>query len=213
MVLYGCARLFIWHSINTGIGLEEDESMDLQWNDERLRKFVTNIGLITSNGPHGHNMMTAEWTHHVSYAPSLIMLNIHDYDATYENIKESKEFGVNIAGFDQNMLVNISGTNSGKKVDKIKVLEELGIRFYKAKKIDTLMIDGASMNAECKLIKSEKIGDHIMLIGEVIEVSATDKQPLIYHNGKYWKLGEPMPKPKQEMLDNISKIIAKYTKK
>jgi flavin reductase (DIM6/NTAB) family NADH-FMN oxidoreductase RutF len=46
--------------------------MDLLWNDRRTRQFVTNVGLITSDGPLGPNIMAAEWTHHISYSPSLI---------------------------------------------------------------------------------------------------------------------------------------------
>jgi flavin reductase (DIM6/NTAB) family NADH-FMN oxidoreductase RutF len=47
------------------------------------------------------------------------------------------------------------------------------------------------MNAECKLVKQGELGDHIIFIGEVVEISADENiRPLLYHNGKYWKLGE-----------------------
>ncbi|MBI2110294.1 hypothetical protein HYT51_00760, partial [Candidatus Woesearchaeota archaeon] len=46
--------------------------VDLPWGDPRTIKFVTNVGLITSTGPHGDNVMSAEWTHQVSYSPGLI---------------------------------------------------------------------------------------------------------------------------------------------
>ena len=71
--------------------------MDLQWNDRRTRQFLTNVGLITTNGPLGPDIMAAEWTHHISYSPSLISVNIRGHDATARNIETSKEFGVNIA--------------------------------------------------------------------------------------------------------------------
>ena len=45
--------------------------MDTQWNDRRTRQFVTNVGLITSDGPYGADVMAAEWTHHMSYVVSL----------------------------------------------------------------------------------------------------------------------------------------------
>ena len=70
--------------------------MDLSWNDRRTRQFVTNVGLITSDGPLGPNIMAAEWIHHISYSPSLVAANIRGHDATAQNINESKEFGVNI---------------------------------------------------------------------------------------------------------------------
>ena len=41
--------------------------MDIPWGSEGTRKFVTNVGLITSDDPHGNNIMAAEWTHLVSY--------------------------------------------------------------------------------------------------------------------------------------------------
>jgi hypothetical protein len=40
--------------------------MELPWNDPRSNKFVTIIGLITSRGSSGPNIMTYEWTHHLS---------------------------------------------------------------------------------------------------------------------------------------------------
>ena len=101
--------------------------MDLSWNDRRTRQFVTNVGLITSDGPPGPNIMAAEWTHHISYSPSLIAPNIRGHDATAQNIKESKEFGVNIAAENQNVICSMAGKYKGIHVDKISVLKEAGI--------------------------------------------------------------------------------------
>ncbi|MFZ0326739.1 MAG: flavin reductase family protein [Nitrososphaeraceae archaeon] len=132
--------------------------MDLSWNDRRTRQFLTNVGLITSDGPYGPNVMAAEWTHHISYSPSLIAVNIRNMDATAENIKASKEFGVNLAAEDQNMLCSLAGKYSGKHLDKVAFFREIGIVFYKANKIRALLIRGAAMNAECKLMRHEEFG-------------------------------------------------------
>jgi flavin reductase (DIM6/NTAB) family NADH-FMN oxidoreductase RutF len=84
------------------------------------------------------------------------------------------------------------GRYTGKKLDKIGLFKELGVIFYKAKSIKTLMIRGAAINAECKLVKQEDLGDHVMFIGEVTEISADENvKPLVYHNGKYWRLVRP----------------------
>ncbi len=186
--------------------------MNLEWNDKRMGKFVTNAGLITSNGPYGYDIMAAEWTHYISYAPALIMVNIDKNAATHENIQKSNVFGVNIAAWDQNMVASIAGGSSGKKVDKISVLKELGVEFYNGK-IDVLMVRGAAMNAECKLIEAKKVGDHMMFIGEVLEVTAHDKESLVYHNGKFWKIGEQLHKPDEKMMSKIQTLVEKYTKK
>ena len=187
--------------------------MDLSWNDRRTRQFLTNVGLITSDGPNGPNVMAAEWTHHISYSPSLIAVNIRGRNTTAENIIDSKEFGANLAAEDQNILCSLAGRYSGKHFDKITFFKEIGVVFYKASKIKASLIRGAAMNAECKLIRQEEVGDHIMFVGEIIEITADENiKPLIYHNGKYWKLGDNLPSLRQEILDGINQFANKYQK-
>lgn len=186
--------------------------MDLAWGSEESKKFVTNVGLITSNGIYGDNIMACEWTHHISYHPGLIVVCINHNDATNENIKKTKEFGVNLCAHDQNIISNISGSNTGKKVDKINALKELGYEFYKANKINCLMVRGAILNAECKIINILEIGDHTIFVGEVVNSSISNKEPLVYHGNKYWKLGSNIEKPNEKELDKINKAIEKYRK-
>ena len=98
--------------------------MDLPWGDEKTVQFITNVGLITSNGPYGNNIMAAEWTHHVSYSPGLIAVCVGHNKATEENIRNSKEFGVNICATDQSVMASVAGGSSGKNVDKISAFSE-----------------------------------------------------------------------------------------
>ncbi len=37
--------------------------MDLPCGDERSNKFITNVGLITTDGPFGPDVMTFQWMH------------------------------------------------------------------------------------------------------------------------------------------------------
>src|SRR3989344_5054157 len=67
-------------------------NMDLPWGDPRSIQFITNVGLITSDGPNGPDIMSSEWTHHISYNPGLIAVCIRPGGATHENIRSSKEF-------------------------------------------------------------------------------------------------------------------------
>ncbi len=184
--------------------------MDLQWDDERTRQFVTNVGLITTNGPVGHNIMSAEWTHHVSYGPSLIAISVSPRHASHRNIMKTKEFGVNLAAADQSVMASIAGGSSGDDVDKVAVLKELGYEFYKAKKIGALMVKGAAMNAECMVKETVKTGDHTLFISEVVEISKNGKEPLIYHGGKYWRFGERIAKPQEKELERMRKLVEKH---
>ncbi len=186
--------------------------MDLPWGDERTTKFVTNVGLITSDGPNGPNIMSAEWTHQISYSPGLIVVCVGQGKATNENIRATKEFGVNLAAADQNVIASVSGGSTGKKVDKIAALKELGFKFYKAKKIKTLMVEGAALHVECKAVQIIELGDHTMFVGEVLEATANQKEPLIYHKKNFWKFGENILMPPEKELERIKSVVEKFGK-
>jgi len=183
--------------------------MDLPWGDDRTRKFVTNVGLITSNGLHGHNVMAVEWTNHVSYSPGLIAIHLGRGKTTGENIESSKAFGVSLAASDQNVVSSVAGGYSGRDVDKVAILKELGVEFSNGKKVDVLLVEGAAMQAECKLVKSLEIGDHKMYVGEVQEATSTDKLPLILSQGKYWTFGEQVKKP-EGINDKVADLAEKH---
>ena len=186
--------------------------MELPWNDPRSNKFVTTVGLITSEGLDGPNIMACEWTHHISYKPGLIAISLGHTKDTVKNIRSSKEFGINLCAADQSILSSIAGGYSGSKYDKVEALKELGFEFYRASKIKTLMVKGASLNAECQLFQEMSFGDHVMFIGEVIDATHNpEKQPLVYHDGKYWSLESAM-KPKQEERETIRKVVEKHKK-
>jgi len=185
----------------------------MPWGDPRSFKFVTNVGLITSNGKFGNNVMACEFTHHVNYRPGIIVLGVNPKDATHDNISKTKEFGVNLASIKQNILVSLAGRNSARKIDKIKFLKKLGYKFFKAKKINTLMVEGAVMHAECKVIKKIRLTDHTIFIGEVVSAYIKqDLSPLIYHGGKYLKLGKEHKKPSKKKREEWKKLAEKFSR-
>lgn len=187
--------------------------MDIEWGSEGALKFVTNVGLITSDGPNGQNIMAAEWTHHVSYSPGLIAICLGPNKATLENIRKTKEFGVNLASVEHSVISNVAGGASGRDTDKIAALKELGFKFYPGKKISTLMVEGAALNAECRLIKEITLGDHVMLVGEVVEAAFPQNEPLAYHKGLYWKLNTNIEKPSEKERERIRAVLEKHRKK
>lgn len=180
--------------------------------DEWENKFVTTVGLITSNGPHGYDIMAAEWTHQISYVPPLIAVHVNPKHATYDNINFSNEFGINICSENQNILSSVSGGNSGRNVDKIKVLKELGFSFYKADKINVFMVKDCAMNAECRLINKIVLGDHVMFIGEVVSAKSHNINPIAYSSGKYWKLNNNIKKPSENTFKKIQELIKENKK-
>jgi flavin reductase (DIM6/NTAB) family NADH-FMN oxidoreductase RutF len=193
------------------------KTLDLPWNDEKTTSFITNVGLITSFGPNGQNIMSAEWTHHISYEPALIAVCIgHSKSkkkATTENILKTKEFGVSIASIEQTSLASIAGGNSGKNINKIDALKKLGYKFQKSKYIKPLTIKNSVLALECKLVKKVQTGDHLMLIGKVIHMKFNKEQsPVAYHQGRYASINFNIPKPSKKKREKQKEVIEKFRK-
>lgn len=104
--------------------------MNIPDGDPRLKKTITNVGLITSNGSYGHNIMACEYTYLFSNEPALIALGVRPRKATAQNVRETKMFGVSICAEDQNVISSVAGNHSGKDIDKIGLLKKLGFEFY-----------------------------------------------------------------------------------
>lgn len=182
--------------------------MDIPWGDEKTKHFVTHVGLITTDGPHGPDIMACEWTHQISYVPALFAIHVKPTSATYDNLLATNEFGISIAASDQTVLTSVAGGQSGKKVNKIEALKKLGFQFRKAEKIAVPMVEGVSFWAECKVMDHRPYGDHEMFIGEALLAAINqEKQTLIYHGGKYWQRGEQILKPPSEELEKIRETI------
>ena len=173
------------------------------------RYFATGLSMITSRGAKGPNIMTAEWVIQVSYEPVLIAVFIHKGSETLKNIEKTKEFGVNVASQEQTSEVSVAGGYSGTELDKLKIKNIFKIT--KPRKIKTPMIAGCTINAECRVVKKEELGDHVMLVGKVIYIRHDDsKSPLIYHKGRYFGLDSVIDPDRKEV--KVSKDMLNFFK-
>jgi flavin reductase (DIM6/NTAB) family NADH-FMN oxidoreductase RutF len=174
------------------------------------RYFLTGVSMITSVGSQGQNVMAAEWTMQISYEPMLIAVFIHEGSSTLKNIKETKEFGVNVAAQQQTTVVTISGGYSRREIDKLTIRGSFQLQ--KSKKIKPPLISGCVINAECKLITIRRIGDHCMVVGKVVSIKHDKtKKPLVYHQGRYFRIGS-MIQPIREVIKVNQKIFDLYSK-
>ena len=173
------------------------------------RYFSTGLTMITSRGANGPNVMTAEWVMQISYQPVLIAVFIHECSQTVKNIEKTKEFGINVASQKQTTEVNIAGGYSGIELDKLKIKSIF--KLVNPQKITTPLISGCTINAECKLVKKQKLGDHIMIVGKVVNIRHDEsKNPLVYHRGRYFELGSAIEQDR--VIVNVSKEMLEYFK-
>ncbi len=149
--------------------------------EEAFHQFTTAVGLITTLGQKGPNVMAAEWTFNVSYKPFLIAVCVSPQDATHGMIDESGEFGVNIVSEDQVDIMGFAGHFSKRETDKLSSVQ---FETYSAKVIRAPLIKGCMLNAECRVVKRVDLGDHTAFVGEVVAFSVdTSKRPVVLHRG------------------------------
>ena len=147
--------------------------------------------LVSSSYKDKNNIVTLAWHMPISRDPALFGVAIAKSHLSYELIKASEEFIINIPGLDLLKEVVFCGKISGRQVDKFK---ESKLTAEKASKlVKTVQIKECIAHIECYLRDAKDVGDHGLFIGEAIYASAEeglfddtwkiDKAKLIFHLG------------------------------
>lgn len=156
-------------------------------------KFPTGVTIVTTceiDGiPRG---FTANSFTSVSLDPPLLLVCIDKRAASLPVFLESKEFAINILGQNQK---ETSGLFATRRQDKFEIAN------WHVSKTGMPLIDEAVAWFECVYEQHVDAGDHIILIGRVIEFSYRDGKPLGYVGGGYFTLGL-----QQSMVDVVNKV-------
>lgn len=138
------------------------------------------VVLITSKNKEGKtNVFTVGWTGTINTKPPMLYISIRPERLSYEYIKDTMEFVVNMPGSNLVKAVDYCGVRSGKKNDKIK---EMGFTLKDSTNICVPYIEECPVNIECKVKNIIPLGTHDMFIAEV--VSSHVNEELFDENGK-----------------------------
>jgi len=140
--------------------------------DAAFDKIVNGTAVVTVKYGDKANGMTAAWYTRVSNNPPMIAVSISYRRFTYELIKKSGFFCINLLAEDQIPLAKKFGFSSGRNSDKFKGVS------YKSAKSGSPVLDGVAGYLDCKVHKMVEAGDHMIFIGEVIDAAASDRKPL-----------------------------------
>lgn len=126
--------------------------------------------LVTCNDIAGKtNIITLAWHTPISRHPPLYGLSVSPKRYSYALIKKSKEFVINFIPYSLVEAADFCGTHTGKTTDK---LCNTGLTLIPSTKLSTPLIKEGYAHLECTLVKSILLGDHRLLIGEVVAVTA-----------------------------------------
>lgn len=133
-----------------------------------LRPFCNII--VSCRGKNGeNNALAVAYACNCSYDPPMIMIGIVPDRYSYQMIKDTGVFVVNLVSTDNKREFWYLGNHSGRDTDKFK---ELGLNYVDAIKIDAPILSDFPVNIECKVVDSIKPGSHEMFVGKILHIQA-----------------------------------------
>ena len=150
------------------------------------------------------NIITVAWTGTICTDPAMTYISIRPERYSYNIIKSTGEFVINLTTSDLAYATDWAGVKSGRDVNKF---EELKLTKEKASNLKVPLIKEAPVNIECKVKEIKELGSHHMFIAEVVAVDIDEKyldengrfcfeksNPICYSHGEYFELGKKIGK-------------------
>ena len=125
------------------------------------------------------NVMTASFLMPISFEPKYVAIAVAEERLTFENLKKTKEFTLNICSKEMKEKAIICGSYSGREKDKFELAK---IEREKSKIVKPSLIKESPISFECKVEFMNKFGDHWLVVGKVVEEHVRRKEfsPLLH---------------------------------
>ena len=150
------------------------------------------------------NIITVAWTGIINTDPAMVYISVRPTRHSYNIIKESGEFVINLTTKDLTYATDWCGVKTGAQVDKFK---EMHLTKEKAKFVKCPMIKESPVSVECKVKEIKELGSHHMFVAEVLGINADEKyidekgafdiskcDLIAYANGGYYSMGKKLGK-------------------
>lgn len=124
------------------------------------------VVLITSRNLEGkENVFTVAWTGTICTKPPMLSISIRPERLSYEYIKETMEFTVNLPTRKLTRETDYCGVRSGRVNNKI---EEMKFTMIEGTEVKSSYIDECPVNIECKVKNIIPLGSHDLFLAEVL---------------------------------------------
>lgn len=148
------------------------------------------------------NILTVAWAGTVCTNPPMVSISVRPERYSYEMIKKSGEFVLNLTTKELVYAADYCGVKSGRDVDKFR---ELKLTALPAEQVKAPLIEQSPVNIECRVVQVQNLGSHDLFLAEVLAVHADEKyldekgrfdlskaDPVVYSHGTYYNLKEPL---------------------
>lgn len=160
--------------------------------------------LVSCGDEKEKNILTIAWTGTICTDPAMVYISVRKERHSYDIIKRTGEFCINLTNEDLAYATDYCGVKSGRDINKF---EEMHLTPEKASIIKAPMIKESPVSIECRLKEIKELGSHDMFIAEVLAINVDDKyldetgkfdmqkcKLIAYSHGEYFKLGEKIGK-------------------
>lgn len=159
--------------------------------------------LVTcSDGNGNDNVLTIAWTGTICTNPAMAYISVRPERHSYNMIKESGEFVINLTTEELIFATDYCGVKSGKDEDKFA---SCNLTKEPAINVNAPLIKESPVNIECKVREVHEYGSHTMFVADVLCVHADEEymdengkfclekaNPICYSHGTYFSMGKKL---------------------
>ncbi len=142
-----------------------------------LGSFATGVTIITTRTEKGEPVgLTANSFNSVSLEPPLILWSLAKTSASVPIFEKTEHWNVHILAVDQEPLSNLFASKGADKFTNLTLDEGV---------TEAPLIPGCTARLQCRSAFQYDGGDHIILVGEVLNFDTSDRSPLAFLGGQY----------------------------
>lgn len=151
--------------------------------------------------PEEYNVLTVSWTGTICSNPPMCYVSIRPERHSYDIIKRTGAFVINLTNRDLEFATDFCGVKSGRECNKF---EMANLTPQKAEFVDAPIVLESPVSIECKVMEVKPLGSHDMFIAEVVNVVVEDSylqengqldmaamNLLAYNHGQYFDVTNP----------------------
>jgi flavin reductase len=150
--------------------------------------FATGVTVVTTRGEEHAYGMTANAFSSVSLDPPLILVCVISPSEGAEHISRNGAFAVNILTAEQEPMSRYFASR-----DRPRGRDAFAEVPHRIGASGSPILEGSAAFLDCRLHATHEAGDHLIFIGEVLELDVKDgHEPLLFHGGGYRQLSSPV---------------------
>lgn len=161
------------------------------------------VVMVSVAGKNGEkNILTIAWTGTICSDPPMVSISVRPERHSYQMIKETGEFVINLVNKKLVYATDYCGVKSGRDLDKFK---EMNLTAVQGDVVNAPLILESPVNIECKVTQVIPLGSHDMFLANVVAVHADEEymdekskfhldkaEPVVYSHGSYFQMGEQL---------------------